>query len=364
MDRSMIKETDSAALARPTRDVATDKLRLAVIVLVVFLHSALAYASFSRYDPAHYIDATAPVVDSSRWPLLDAPIMVIDTFGMPLLFLVSGLFVFSGLDRKGSGGYFLSRVKRLGIPFVVAAFTISPIAFLPGYLRSTPDSSVPYWIRFLTTDGWLIGAPWFLWVLLALDGIVAILHRTVPAVLDKLRREPPPLFILLATVVVFVPVVLALSPLPLFFLYFLLGMALGSSRRLDSGWPKYWGIWLLIGLFSSAADAAFGWYSAGLASRVVNGIGFAGSCAGFSLGLLGAFRRFGRGRIPVIDSLIANSFGIYLFHYPIVHWIQYALLPLAWPAQLKFCVVFLGALGLSWSVSALVRRIPAVRNII
>ena len=127
-------------------------------MLVVFLHAAIGYTSFSEYDPAHYIDATAPVVDPSRWGMLDLPVVFIDTFSMPLLFLISGLFVFSGLDRKGGAGYFRSRLKRLGIPFLAAAFLISPLAFWPSYLMSTPDSTTPYWIRFFTTDGWLIGA--------------------------------------------------------------------------------------------------------------------------------------------------------------------------------------------------------------
>jgi glucan biosynthesis protein C len=111
------------------RDVSIDTLRSTVIVLVVFLHAALAYASFSQYDPADYIHATAPVVDPSRWSAVDLPILFLDVFGMPLLFLVSGLFVFPALARKGSGGFFGARLVRLGIPFLAAAFFLSPISF-------------------------------------------------------------------------------------------------------------------------------------------------------------------------------------------------------------------------------------------
>jgi hypothetical protein len=53
------------------RDIAIDYLRAFVIVLVVFLHAALAYTSFSTYDETRWVDSSAPVVDASRWPFLD-----------------------------------------------------------------------------------------------------------------------------------------------------------------------------------------------------------------------------------------------------------------------------------------------------
>jgi hypothetical protein len=122
------------------------------------------------YYPLHYIDSVSPVADPSRWPLLDPLFSFVYTFAVPLLFLVSGLFVFPALEPKGSAGFFFSRLRRLGIPFLAAAFLISPLAFWPSYLRSITNSPTPYWTRYFTVDGWLIGAPWFLWVLLVFDG--------------------------------------------------------------------------------------------------------------------------------------------------------------------------------------------------
>jgi hypothetical protein len=48
---------------------------------------------------------------------------------MSLLFSVSGLFTISSFERKGSGGFFIARLQRLGIPFVVASLFIAPLAF-------------------------------------------------------------------------------------------------------------------------------------------------------------------------------------------------------------------------------------------
>ncbi|MBP1710912.1 MAG: acyltransferase [Deltaproteobacteria bacterium] len=62
------------------RDIAIDYLRSSVTVLVVAHHAALAYTTFSRYDPGHYMRSTAPVVDSVRWMPLDLLVSWNDMF--------------------------------------------------------------------------------------------------------------------------------------------------------------------------------------------------------------------------------------------------------------------------------------------
>jgi fucose 4-O-acetylase-like acetyltransferase len=365
------------------RDVAIDYLRTFVIVLVVFLHAALAYASFSTYDPTRWVEATAPVVDAARWSLLDPVILFLDSFMMPLLFLVSGLFAISSLERKGSRRFFLARLQRLGIPFVITAIFVAPLAFLPGYIRAFPKSATPYLIRFYTSDGWPVGAPWFLWVLLMFNGILALVHRVAPAALARLRRQPTNLVIWLVTVVSFLPFRLvgsqywwiSLGPfdvepvrLGLYLAYFLLGVALGTGEGWRKpGWPKHWDYWLIAGILSFLTYSVLNdgtMRFSGLVTQALLAITWATSCAGASLGLLGAFRTFARRRYTIVDSLNANSFGIYLIHYPVVHWFQFALLFVFWSAWLKFGVAFIGGTVLSWGISTVLRKIPAVRRVL
>jgi hypothetical protein len=47
-----------------------------------------------------------------------------------------------------------------------------------------------------------------------------------------------------------------------------------------------------------------------------------------------------------------------------VTWLQYALLAAPLHAALKFSLVFLGALALSWGATAALRRLPAVDRVI
>jgi surface polysaccharide O-acyltransferase-like enzyme len=66
----------------------------------------------------------------------------------------------------------------------------------------------------------------------------------------------------------------------------------------------------------------------------------------------------------MLDSLRDNAYGMYLIHYAFVSWLQYALLKATLPAIAKGSVGFLATLALSWSVTAVLRRIPAVAELI
>jgi glucan biosynthesis protein C len=376
-------DSPSNETQRKERDVAIDYLRAILIVLVVFLHAALAYTSFSTYDETRWVDSSAPIVDTSRWPFLDGFVLYYDTFFMALLFLVSGLFVIASLERKGSRGFFIARLQRLGIPFAIGALFIAPLAFLPSFLMADPRPQAPYLATFFTSDGWPVGPPWFLWVLLLFNGVVVLIHRFAPNVLAKLHKQPTAFVIFLMTIISFLPLSLVgshywwltLGPfdvqpirLGLYFVYFLLGMALGTGQRWQKpGWPKYWGAWFIVGLFSFFVYMGMvgeTFQLPVLVSQVILGITFAASCTGASLGFLGAFRRFVRRPHPILDNLSANAYGIYLVHYAVVLWIQFALLSVSWPAWGKFSVVFVGGLALSWGVSELARRVPAVRRVL
>lgn len=88
------------------------------------------------------------------------------------------------------------------------------------------------------------------------------------------------------------------------------------------------------------------------------------SCAASSLAFLALFLRFARTPRRIFDSLRDNAYGMYLIHYAFVSWLQYAALRAHWSAPAKGLIVFLCTLALSWSVTAALRRIPAIARII
>ncbi len=69
-------------------------------------------------------------------------------------------------------------------------------------------------------------------------------------------------------------------------------------------------------------------------------------------------------RNPVLDSLTANSYGIYVVHYAIVAALQYALLTAPLPGWAKASVVILGALAASWIAVTALRRVPLAAKLV
>jgi glucans biosynthesis protein C len=367
------------------RDTAIDYLRGAVTVLVVAHHAALAYATFSRYDPAHYAWSTAPVVDARRWPPLDYFIAWNDIYFMGLLFFVSGLFVPASLMRKGAGHFLIDRIRRLGIPFAIAVAVLMPIAYFPSWWLSDGAHKGGFIAGFFTTDGWPVGPPWFLWMLLALCAVAALGARLIPRAwfrFDPIPRSPSRLawLFLAVSIVTVAPMRLFFAPdawstlggpldfqtsrVLLYAGYFLLGMALGGDRiprSLSAANLRPWPLWSAMAMLGFVAH----WFlSGGLlldalptpVAAVIFGTVFATCCAFTSLAALGLVRFLVRHPWKAADSLSANAYGIYIIHYVFVVWLQFALLSASLHSALKFAVTFATALAASWLATALLRR--------
>ena len=88
------------------------------------------------------------------------------------------------------------------------------------------------------------------------------------------------------------------------------------------------------------------------------------TCAALSVTFLALFQRFGSWQNPILESLRANAYGIYLIHYAIVVWSQYALLEIQMPVPAKAVLVFAITLLASWGIIAAIRRFSFARAII
>ncbi len=182
------------AVGQGGRLAAIDRLRGALVVLVVLHHAVLAYCTFGHVDRADYALSTAPIVDAQRWRAFDALVLLDDGFFMPLLFLLSGLFVREGLGRKGPGAYLRGRMRRLVLPFAVAVLTLIPFAYYPSSLQAGGGAGFPaFWIRTVTVGPWPSGPPWFLGVLLAFDVaatlVFVLIARGAPGGVDPCRSR-------------------------------------------------------------------------------------------------------------------------------------------------------------------------------
>lgn len=374
------------------RNLAIDYLRNGVTILVVVHHAALAYTTFSHYDPEQYLKSTAPVVDTLRWMPLDLLVHFNDMFFMPLMFLISGLFVIPALERKGCGRFLSDRAKRLGIPFIISAMVLSPLAFYPSWLLSDPVSRGDFLSGFFDNSNWTPGPAWFIWLLLAFSGVVAVAYRLMPNLMKKLSLSAlsarslvgivltvtllttvlPSLFILPeAWTRLWGPFVFQTGRLFLYFGWFVLGAALGAANlelSLSRDNLRPWPLWLALGVLAYVAGliGLRTEYFTNMPEWVVKTLPatiYSLCCAFTSLGALGLAHSFFRTARPLADSFTANAYGVYIFHYGFVTWIQFYLLAKPLPVELKFLLtLFVGLIG-SWLLTAFLRK-TVVREVL
>src|SRR5258708_20874564 len=119
--------------AASAREARFDYLRAFIVLLVLLHNSVLSSAVMWPAPPRRVTILPAPIVDPQRWAGLDLLVIFNDTFFMALMFLLSGLFVWPSLERKGGARFLRDRILRLGVPFAVAAGILMPLAYYPSY---------------------------------------------------------------------------------------------------------------------------------------------------------------------------------------------------------------------------------------
>jgi glucan biosynthesis protein C len=380
--------------------LALSNLRAFVILIVVAFHSALAYlgsqpASSPPFDNPPYHWKAFPILDSERWFGFDLFCASQYVYLMHIMFFLSGLFVWSSLQRKGTRRFLYDRFLRLGVPFVLGVCLLMPVAHYPVYRVTAVDPSwTAFWAHWIALPFWPSGPLWFLWHLLVLNTVAAGLFWLAPRSGEFLGRlsasagdHPGRYFVGLVAISALAYVPLApifkpwdwvqFGPFALqpdfalhYVIYFFAGLGvgaygierglLGSAGMLARRWP----IWVA-GAFAAfllwiipTALIAQGWKAAVSGLEIIADLGLVLSCAGMSFGLAALFVRFAAKQRPGFDSLSDNAYGIYLVHYVFVIWLQYLLLGVAMFAIAKGAIVFGATVILSWVTAAAVCRLP------
>src|ERR1043166_3567739 len=261
-----------------SKDTGIGTLRAVITVMVVAHHALLAYPPFAAppmdsLRTAPFLQAF-PVVDADRWRGAMWPVAFNEAFFMSLMFLISGLFVWRSLVAKGGVRYFAGRARRLGLPFLVAAAVLAPLAYLPSYLQTGAAATWSgFWREWLSLPTWPAGPAWFLWVLLAFNLLATLAFAVSPRWGERLgalfagaARRPLVAFaiLLVASAAAYVPLVMSRGPMAWstlgpfavqtsrafhYLVYFAIGVGIGaagldrglvsSGGRLAERWPRW-----------------------------------------------------------------------------------------------------------------------------
>jgi surface polysaccharide O-acyltransferase-like enzyme len=98
--------------------------------------------------------------------------------------------------------------------------------------------------------------------------------------------------------------------------------------------------------------------------RAAYGTGFAIFSAVMAFTVLATSLRLSRASLWLLDAMQPSAYGIFLFHYMFIIWMQYFVYDPAWPAGVKAAIVFTVTLGGSWLLTVLLRKIPLVARTI
>src|ERR1700750_1190372 len=118
-----------AAPKAKTRNLSLDRARTFLTLVVLLHHAVIPYTYFGHTDPASWIG-------------FDVVVLCTGSFFMAMFFFLSGLFTWSGIARKAPQVFLRDRLLRLGLPFVIAAFTVIPIAYYALELQRHPEESL------------------------------------------------------------------------------------------------------------------------------------------------------------------------------------------------------------------------------
>jgi hypothetical protein len=393
---SSISPTVATAIVRAApkakaRNFSIDRARSFLTLVVLIHHAVIPYTYFGHTDP-------------KSWIGFDMIVLATDSFFMAMFFFLSGLFVWPGIARKGPLNYLRDRLTRLGLPFVICALTIIPIAYYAISLRQHPEIGfTEFWWKTVTVGPWPSGPIWFLWVLFAFDLVACLLYRLSHTLLDPINRlslhghdRPGEFFAIMfaVTAALYIPGRMYFGPgswfefgpfsvqhgrVLLYAIYFFFGAGIGAQNfgrgllAADGQLAKRTWNWVILALVPYCLMWVLiyikreilgnpvwlpHWYEA------TYGFFFAAFSVAILFLILAYFLRFKQSGWSVLDPMQADAYGMFLVHYPIVLWLQYWLFDFDLPAIVKAAIAFVLTVLLSWAATAALRKIPGATKIL
>lgn len=375
-----------------------DNLKVLLIFLVVAHHAGQVYGSTGGFWPA-------VVSQPGTIPWMGRFFSVNASFFMGLFFMISGYFFAPSFERKGFWKYTKDKIIRYGIPLAFTYWILMPPGLYLFYLKASGNPPIGYleyiWKIYLGLDGqpeWfkpVIGWPegtfgfghlWFVEHLL----IYALLYGVARQLLKGFTIPSPKSlnaygYISLLIVIVSAATILVrqtypidrwvdifgfiiseVAHLPQYMAFMLTGI-IAWETRLFSNFPKSFGLTVFI---AGLAMAGMIYGSPLLPERLRDLIWgnfeiYETMMSVFlSFGFLVFFREFINFSNGFLKMLSANAYGAYIIHAPVVVGLQYAFDQVEFNMVLKFLVVTVLSIFISFGLTYIVRLSSAVRKVL
>ena len=369
----------------PGRLFYLDNLRVYLTILVILHHTAIAYGGAGDWpvvDPA--VDDISPI-------FLTFFTAVNQTYFMSAFFLLAGYFTPRSYEEKGGSVFIKDRLIRLGIPLLFYSTAIVNInVYLSDvYLRGEPFSPI------------LVYSPGHLWFLQALI-IFAIIYTVYRSFADRnpskklfqysQSRFPSNHVLILSIIILAVltfivrlkfPVGVWFTGLQLgHFVHYIFSFFVGilAQRgnwfdRLGRSQARRWGIVSLITVFLFFPIVILGGVleSPENLSMFLGGMNWQALVTavwdtvlfiGIMVFLLYFFReRFGKAG-PLLRSMAANVYTVYIVHQTVLFGMNIVFLSVDIPTILKFFIVAFITVPLCFALSSLIRKIPYTKRVL
>jgi glucans biosynthesis protein C len=362
-----------------------DNIRIFLTALVIVHHSSIAFGgggSWAVSDPAK---------DEITSIILTYFTAVNQTYFMSAFFLLAGYFTPRSLEKKGSGPFLVDRLIRLGIPLLVYSTLIINLNI---FLVQVVWLHEPYsWAW-----GYYPGHLWFLQALL-LFAVIYVVYR-IFAVRDLNHKRfqyysdrfPPNralivsiagLALLTFVVRIFIPIgkeIVSLQPAHFVHYIFCFFAGILAYRgdwfsRLTRSQAKPWGIVALVMLPTFFVFAILGGALEGeeQVAKLMGGAYWQNFAyciweAIMLISVLTFILYFFRERITQAGrlerALAASVFTVYIIHQTVVIAIDIFFVPLSMPPALKFVLVSIIALPLSFGLAMLILKIPGTKKVL
>lgn len=338
-----------ATASTPQRNYGLDNLKMTICLIVVIAHTMLPYTNMSL--PWFYFPALPNETLSSN------PLMQFNhQYSMPIFFMIAGYFVPSSYDKQGFWTFLWKKAKRLLIPaFVMLTYCmvfIQPIYHV-WFLQMLFGFCLLYALfrkltNWRTPEG--IKVPLTIPLLLGICFIVCVLSLIV-----RLRYNVS-YYSIPFGIFYFEP-----ARLPQYLMVFLFGIV---ARRFD--WFRFNSKRQLFTL------GILGFIVANIMFLCINEYNYIGNklytilesilCICTSLLIVWIYNHYITKTNRFIASFTENSLGIYLFHIPILYYIQTYTQMWEIYFPLKLTLIIIVTLITAYLLSYLLRKFKFFRN--